>query len=184
MALDDKLLKAVKFGGGDNVGGIQHTQIFAAKTGWFTAIQKVKNRENAATNDELVVISTDHTFNVGYGFVQITAIPKTGNIESASAGDLDGKVKNDVFAFAVAGSKVETLAFEREWLNEDTIFLVKEVDGTIRQIGTEEIPARVETSTHSLGGGGFDGGKKTSFEIHGWGAGSAPIYTGAITLMP
>ena len=182
--LNDKLVKNISFAGGENVGGVQHSQFYLARLDWFLSIKKTKTRDTAVTAAELVTISDSHTFNTGYGFIQVTATMKTGNLESKSAGDLDGKVKNDVVSFAIAGSKASQLAFEKDNLNEDLILLITEIDGTVRQIGSAEIPARMETTNHSIGGGGFDGKKGSTYEVHGWGAGSAPIYTGAITLMP
>ena len=126
--LDDKLMKSISFGGGENVGGTRHIDIMIAKREWFATIGETKNREDALTFEELVTISTDHTFLTDYGFIKTKITPKTGNIESASAGEMDGKVKNDIFSFNVAGSTAEVLGFEKYFLNEDLDLMGKHLD--------------------------------------------------------
>lgn len=182
MSINEKTLSTLAWGGGDNVGGIQHTQIYFAAIDWFSAIKKPPTQSAATTLASLITISENHTFLTGYGFMKIKATPKTGNIESPSAGETDGKVVNNVFTFMIPGSEAAVGGFRRKFQNRDGIWLVKEVDGTIRQIGSEEIPAIMETVTGTLGGGGHDGKKGRTFEIHDFQAYEAPIYTGTIQL--
>lgn len=184
MAINEKTLSEIAWGGGDNVGGIQHTHIYFAASDWFAAggIKKPKTQSVAATLAELATISENHVFETGYGFMKLRATPKTGNVESPSAGEADGKVVNNVFTFMVPGSDAEVAGFRRRFQNRDGIWLVKEIDGTVRQIGSEEIPAIMETVTGTLGGGGHDGKKGRTFEIHDFQAYEAPVYSGTIQL--
>jgi hypothetical protein len=179
---EKKLADEMNYTVQDNVGGIQHTQIYFAAYDWFAAngIKKPKSHLAATTLAELATISDDHAFKTGYGFMKFRATPKTGNIESPSAGEADGKVANNTFSFMMPGTKAEVLGFRRKFQNRDGIWLVKEEDGTIRQLGSEAIPAIMETVTGTLGGGGHDGKKGTTFEIVDFNAVAAPIYTGSI----
>lgn len=182
MSINEKTLSTLAWGGGDNVGGTRNKKIYVAKASWFAAngIKAPKSHSVAVTLAELATISENHAFETGYGFMDLTITPRTGNIESPMSGELDGKVKNNVFSFMIPGSEAKVLGFERFVMNEDLIVLVPEVDGTYRQIGSEAIPARVETTTHTLGGGAHDGKKGTTFEVHDFAAYSAPIYSGTI----
>lgn len=182
MSINEKKLSDIAWGGGKNLGGIVHTEIYVAKKSWFAegGIKAPKDNLGATALADLATISETHAFLTGYGFLKLKATPKTGNIESASAGELDGKVKNNIFSFMIPGADAEVLGFERFILNEDLIVLVKEACGQYRQIGSECVPARIENSTHTLGGGGYDGKKGTTFEIHDFQGYSAPVYTGSI----
>ena len=184
MSINEKKLAKVAWSGGDNIGGIRHTEVFWAAWDWFedNGIKSPPKNIGATNLEDLATIAVDHVFKTGYGFMQLKATPKTGNIESASAGEADGKVKNNIFTFLIPGSDAKTLGFERLVMNRDGILLVKEACGQVRQIGSECIPAMLETSTHSLGGGGHDGKKGTTFEFHDFAPYSAPVYTGAIYL--
>jgi hypothetical protein len=183
MSINKKKLSTLAWGGDDNVGGIIHTEIYIAEAAWFAAngIKEIPTHLGATDMASLAKVVGDHTFLTGYGFMKITATPKTGNIESSTLGELDGKVKNNVFAFMIPGSDAEVLGFERMLMNKDLICLVKEQSTKeYRQIGSACIPARIETVTNTLGGGTYEGKKGSSFEIHDFGPVAAPIYPGLI----
>ncbi|MCO6501345.1 MAG: hypothetical protein J5I47_13350 [Vicingus serpentipes] len=184
MSINEKKLAGLGWDGQDNVGGIRHTEIYFAATDWFAdnGIKKPSTHLGATSLEDLATISTSHVLLTGYGFMKITATPKTGNVESTLAGEDDGKVSNNKFTFMKPGSKAEVLGFQRKFQNRDGIWLVKEVDGQIRQIGSEEIPARMASVTNTLGGGGYDGKKGSTFEIEDFNAAPAPVYTGDIQL--
>lgn len=184
MSINEKKLADLAWDGQDNVGGVRHQDIYFAASDWFAAngIKAPKSFSVATALEDLATISETHAFKTGYGFMKITATPKTGNIESPQAGEDDGKVFNNTLAFVKPGSKGEVLGFQRKFQNRDGIWLVKEVDGTVRQIGSEAIPARMSAVTNSLGGGGHDGKKGATFEIMDFQAYPAPIYTGTIQI--
>lgn len=174
-------LASIAFTGDEeNVGGVNHTEVYAIDRNDLDTIEEPSDLTTAVDLAEAGTISAAHMPATGKGFLKLQVIPKTGNIESTLAGEDDGKVYNNAFTFAIKTNKPEVVGLARWMKNQDMIFLVKEIGGNIRQIGGKEIPGRLTEATGTLGGGGHDGRKQISFTISDTQAYPAPVYTGAI----
>ncbi len=166
---------------GDNQGGIRHEFILVADLDDMSTVSEPASMDAASTFAELATISVDHVFDQN-GFMKIKATYEEGDLECAMAGEMDGKVFNNKLSFSIPGQAADHLGFKRWAKDRDLICLVQDKAGVYRQIGSIATPARFEEVTGSLGGGGSQGKKGTSFVISDHQPYPAPIYTGAIQL--
>lgn len=177
-------LEAIAFTGDEeNVGGINHTEVYLIDRKELDTVEAPPGLDDdpaPADFDTLMKIASPHVPAMGKGFLKVEVIPKTGNIESALAGEDGGKGYTNSFSFHVKGNSTKALGLLRWATNREIIALVKEVGGQIRQIGGSEIPAMLSEATSSLGGGTHEGKKHVAFTISDYQAYPAPVYAGAI----
>mgnify|MGYP000132568581 CR=1 FL=1 len=173
-------LEEVGFTGDEeNVGGINHTEVYLIDRKHLDTIETPPGLDDdpaPADFDTLMKIGTAHTPATGKGFIKIEVISKTGNVESTLAGEDGGKGYNNAFSFQVKGNSTKALGLLRWATNREIIALVKEIGGQIRQIGGSEIPAMLSEATSTLGGGTHEGKKHVAFTVADYQAYPAPVY--------
>jgi len=185
-------IKVEKVGGltEEPIGGFNHLNIKVALVEWFSSIaapkplQDIDTPANEATTfEELAEISGTHTFNAGYGFMNIEALQEKIDIEATPLGEKKGKLFENKANVVVAGSNAKLLGFARWIKNKDVIVLLQEFEnGQLRQVGAERFAAAIEVTGKIEGAP--EGGNTQSYVISDKQVYQAPIYKGTVTVMP
>lgn len=87
----------------------------------------------------------------GKKFHELYVTMDTAEVKSDSVGDIDGKSYKISVDFYHPGSNGKALGFKRKVNNSNMVFLVPEVDGTVKVIGSPQFPAKVSTGDHTSG---------------------------------
>lgn len=136
-------------GNRENAGGLA-VDVLYAPVSHFTAIQGVTN-PYAAVGDQ-VSISTDHTFDVGKGFVKLRFVPDTHGLtgtppEGRDASGYNARVEGDV----VAATEEEIAEVLLNLMTSDVIVLIKTANEKWLQLGTEDFPAQIRQMDDTTG---------------------------------
>ena len=164
---------------GQNNAGGPKSRLYLAHVEDFLVIEKPIDRLTATAVEELVIVSNDHTFDVDDGFLEIDTAQTNSMIsEELVSNGPDSGVKKINAEFIFPGSEEEVAGFELEWRYADVIILYPTLAGKIIQIGTEEIPARIEGAFKT---GSLDSPEAgTAFTITAYNS-SLLFYNGVIT---
>lgn len=158
-----------------------------APVSYFDAIAKATAASAAATADEIVKITTAHTFLTGKGFHNLEVVMNTGGVESNSVGEIAGKSFEHMAKGFVSNNDPLNLGLLTKLASCKYILLVPEIteDGTVyRQIGNEDRPGYCEDNSYNSGTAAADRrGTTVSFKSDG-NATHAPFYSGTITMHP
>ena len=126
-------------------------------------------------------IATDHVFKEGMGWHKVEIVPETGSVEHGLLGNTGGKIYQNTYAFLVKGSDAKLLGWARRIKNEKLVVLAKEFKGTLRQIGSNGLPARLNEVS-----GGIEalveGERALTFNVIDKNFAPAPIYAGAVQM--
>lgn len=160
--------------------GISTVEIFACPVKDFDTIAKPPAKNVATTLEEAGTISDAHTFTGDLGFFKINILPNTGLIETTSEGDPGTKTCANSFSGVLQGTTAKIAGFIRKYQNLPMIFLVTEVTGEVKQIGSQYSPAFLTELTGTSGQKAGDV-KGTTVKFADTQAYPAPTYTGAIT---
>lgn len=160
--------------GADNTGGMQVTS-WGAPVSSFLLIKGFKNTTAAGDS---VTIDGSHTFTSPAGFIPFYGTLGTGQLTSEANGERDGMGATNKFVFFHPGNRKEVAEFVRKGKNEDWIFLAKDADGTVEQVGTEGLPAKMTGKYDSATLG--NGRKGWNIEVEAFANGKI-FYEGTIT---
>ena len=160
--------------------GTTTTEIYAAPLSEFLAIIAPPALNVATTLSEAATIVGPHTFTSPAGFIKLNILPDTGNVESPMVGEKGSKSFANSFGGTLPGTSARNLGFGRKYKNVPMIFLVKQNNGDIRQIGSETRGAYFEEFTPASGAKPEDV-NGIPFKITDVQAYPAPVYTGTIT---
>lgn len=153
--------------------------IYGAPKRYFAAAG-IKVPTADANPGDKVTISDSHLFEVGKGWLQFETTMDTAEFMAESVGERDSRTINPKLPFQVPGLTAKNLEAGYEVTEDDWIFLVPLLDGTVIQIGTELLPCDV---TLGLNSGKVSGGYKgSSYEAETFG--KVYVYTGDITEQP
>lgn len=168
--------------GSDNTGGVQQNIYFARLADIETLPEPIVNDSTASGSfSQLVTINANIVMKAGKTFFKMYCTLETAGIKSDTQGELDGKSFKNELEFFHPGSQAEALGFAQWAKNSSLIFLVPELDGTVRLLGNNAYPAKMESSP-------FDTGKKTSdrkggtFKFMSVRKGPAPIFSAQVRL--
>ncbi len=168
-------------------GAFSHSEVYVGFLENFDALTEPKAKDGtsaAATLEELVSITEDHTFLTGFGFTKVKAIAETVKLETAQIGNKPQPVQENKLTFQMLGTKPEILGFKRRIKGEDLIVVAVEFgSGQMRQIGSAKYPASVLESS-SIIDGPVEGENTSTFVIQDKQMYDAPNYSGEITLQP
>ena len=160
--------------------GISSVSIYAARVSDFDAIVKPLALGVAVSLEEAGKITGPHTFAGDNGFFKINILPDTGLVDSENQGEKGSKTNVNNFAGTLPGITARNLGFIRKYQNVGMIFLVTQIDGKIRQIGSEDSPAYLSEASGSSGQapGDINGIPVKFSDVQAY---QAPIYEGVIT---
>lgn len=177
--------------GGNNcevTGAFSHTEVYVSLLENFASLTEPKGvcgTGAATTLEDLVTITTPHTFKLGFGFTKVKAIQQTVGLETAQLGDpTKSVVQENKLTFQLLGSKAEILAFKRLYKGKDIVVLATEfASGQVRQIGSAKFAGKI-TEMSSKIEATTEGENTTTIVVSDKQNYDAPIYKGTITTQP
>lgn len=185
MACTDSIaLENLDFCPTDEVAaGVSETGVFAAAISDFATIEKPADLSAALTLSEAATIAAAHTFKVDRGFHKIYINPDSGLVETSQVGEKGNISFQNSLTGAMQGTGATTAGWLRKYKNTPMIFIVKEKNGNVKQIGSELSPAYLAEVTGSSGQAAGDA-KSTQVIIRDTQNYPAPEYAGTITEFP
>ncbi|MGI4873382.1 MAG: hypothetical protein ACRYFX_19665 [Janthinobacterium lividum] len=170
--------------GKDNQPGLKQT-VYIAPLRWFDVIKGFKTTTAAGDS---VTIDGAHTFKANpatpgkdFGFLKAYATLDTAQLKIDPTGERDGRGAKASLEFFNPGNTKASAEFARQIKNESCLMLVKCPDGTVEQIGAEDLGAEIVGSYDS---GKLSGGRKgTIYKAEAYQNGHQ-FYEGAIDLLP
>ena len=172
-------------------GGFSHTEVYVALLSIFTSLTEPKDLYGtgaATTLEELVTITTAHTFDSDYGFTKMRAIQESVGLETTQIGDPNkSPMQENKLTVQLLGSKPELLGFKRQFKGQDIVVLAPEFgSGNLRQIGSAKFPGKISESSSKIEAT-VDGENTITLVFMDKQKYDAPIYNvtgGGITLQP
>ena len=137
----------------------------------------------AATFAELSTIDLAHTFKTAKKFFQIETVTETGTIKSTQIGEVGRGLTQNELVIEIAGSEASILGFCRWIKNQKLVILTEEFGtGNVRQLGSSRLPCRAKFE-HNIEAT-LEGKNSATITFTDKNFGPAPIYKGAIQLVP
>ncbi|EJG02279.1 hypothetical protein [Flavobacterium sp. F52] len=170
------------------VSGLSGTVYYAEQSDFVTINEPKKMCDPvpanvAATYKELSTIETAHTFKTGKCFHKIESVTETGTIKVTPLGEIGRKLYQNELAITVAGSSADLLGFMRWIKNKKLVILFEEFGtGNVRQLGMSRLPA-LASAEHNIEAA-VEGNNSAVITFTDKNFGPAPIYEGAIQLVP
>ena len=140
----------------NNMGGTQQFFSFARHADHLTFAAPAASPTDP---DDAYVLSTAPTMKTGTKYNRMYCTIDTGELESGSNGEIDGKSFKPTFKFFYPGSRKDAVAFANRCKNDKFIVVVTLSDGTQIQIGNAGFPAYMTPNFKS---------DKTSGRGKGW----------------
>jgi hypothetical protein len=163
--------------GEENMGGVKVTAYYALAADIETF--PVLPTSPATAADE-VTLDGNFVMKAGKYFHKIYCTMQTGEVVDENQGEADGQSFVHKATLFYPGTKVEALAFAKNANNSNMIFVIEEVTGQMRVVGSEAIPAKVKPSFTT--GKAYADRKGMTLEVTSYGYTPAPVYTGYIDL--
>lgn len=169
-----------------NVGGTG-VELLWAPISYFDTIAAPVGLATATTADQIVSITTAHTFVAGKGFHKMDVLIDTGAVESNAVGDIGGKSFEHICKGFVSNNGALNTGLLTMLASCKYMFLVPEntANGVVyRQIGNKQRPAFCETNDYKSGEAAADRrGTSVAFKSNGHGI-HVPFYSATITMHP
>lgn len=184
MSCNNIPVQNLDFCPGDEVTpGVSETGVFAAKLSEFDTIEKPVDLETATTLEEAATISAAHTFldTTNGGFHKIQLLPDSGLVETTPVGEKGSLGYENKFTGELRGTSAKVAGYLRKYKNEPMIFIIKEKNGDIKQIGSENSPAYMTPDGSATSGQAGGDKKMTSVVFSCTENYPAPNYEGTIT---
>jgi len=138
----------------------------------------------AADYDDLSQIETAHVFKTGKCFKEIEFISETASLKSALIGEVQRHLFQNEAVFEIADSNAKVLGFARFVRNQKLVVLIEEFgSGRIRQLGSKRFGART-SALELVIEATVEGKNSAAVTVLDKNLGPAPIYKGAILLVP
>lgn len=163
--------------------GVSEVGVYAAAISDFETIEKPADLSTALTLSEAATIPTAHVFKADRGFHKVYINPDSGLVETAQVGEKGNISFQNSLTGGLQGTGAKTAGWLRKYKNTPMIFVVKEKNGDIKQIGSELSPAYVAEVSGSSGQAPGDA-KRTQVIIRDTQNYPAPEYAGTITEFP
>jgi len=165
------------------VAGVSETGVFGASVYDFATIAKPLNLKTGTSLESIATIAEAHTFKAERGFHRIYIDPDTGLVDTAQVGEKANLNFNNSFTGGLQGTGAKNAGYVRKYKSTPMIFIIKEKDGHIKQIGSELAPAYMTEVTASSGQKAGDV-KRTTVKFMDTLGYPAPEYAGVITEFP
>lgn len=162
--------------GQDNSGGLQQEFYFAKLSDIATFPTPI---DAPTTPTEKMTISSDFVMKSGKNFHKGYMTWGRGGVSWTLQGPMDGKSFRHNFEFYKPGADEESLSFLSLAKNENLVFIMKDKDGKFRVVGSEGIPAKMDSSEGGTGQTGEDD-KGDTITFVSEGANPPYFYSGTI----
>lgn len=165
--------------GGDNDPGVKQTVYVSRLSDILTFPTVVAV---PTTYAERVTITADVVFQLGKCWKKLQLTVRKSFLDGASAGERQSKGAINSFEGYIAKVTAELMGWVEEHKNDDLVFCIPMLDGTVRLLGSEDLPATIET-WEAKGGADVNDPKYMMFKAEAVGR-IAPFYEGDISLTP
>ncbi|MAF36470.1 hypothetical protein CL622_05130 [archaeon] len=135
----------------ENAAGVSPVNIWACRVKDFNSIAKPAALGAATTLDEAGSITESHAFTGDAGFFKISVLPETGSVETEGQGEKGSRTNVNSFAATLPGNGKRNTGFIRKYQNVGMIFIVEQVNGVKKQLGSERSPAYLSENTAASG---------------------------------
>ncbi len=168
---------SVNVAGEMNFGGMQR-KVYVAPLAWFTTVAPL---DPIGAAGDSVKITGNHVFASGKGFVEVVLIPETVQYNNEPNGEVGSQGQTHKIEGALAGHKAENEEFFAWAKNDEFIAVAVDPDGTMIQVGSENLPARIKKK----GGTGLPsaGKRQQDTEIMAY-QDRMQFYEGTLTIKP
>ena len=168
----------------DNAPGLKK-KAYAAPRSWFAAVGGLAVPTPAVAPalpvpGEKFLITGTHTFEAGFGFIELYGTLDTHELTAETVGDRDSRTTNPKFVFKNPGIDAEGIEFAEMAKNDEWIILVEQLNGSYIQLGQDGLECDLVPSRSSgKVSGGYTGQTFTAESF-----GPVFIYEGDITMKP
>lgn len=185
MACTDVIpLENLDFCATDEVAaGVSEVGVYGAAISDFETIEKPADLATGTDLASLATIAAAHVFKEGRGFHRIAINPDSGMVEIAQVGEKGSLSFQNTLTGALQGTSARTAGYLRKYKNTPMIFVVKEKNGDVKQIGSELSPAYLSETTGTSGSKPGDV-KSTTVKFSDTQNHPAPEYAGTIQEFP
>lgn len=165
--------------GGDNDAGLKRTVYFCllSEIDTFPAVAA-----SPTTYAQRVTISDDIEFVSGSCFRKLELTIRKSSLDNDAAGERHSKSSVNFAELYRARIDETMLGWLEEHKNDDMVFVIPQLDGKNRLLGSADLPATIE-NWEVRGGKDVSDPKGVMFRVESVGR-IAPFYTGAISLTP
>jgi hypothetical protein len=105
-------------------------------------------------------IVTDHTFTGSKGFAEVYTLPDSGSMTSETFGEVGALNSMQKVSVLIPGEGSDVLAMIEEMKNKEMIFLGRDMNNNLIQLGDELAPAYMVPGAPKFESGTAYGGKK------------------------
>jgi|AntDeeMinimDraft_5_1070356.scaffolds.fasta_scaffold09399_3 hypothetical protein len=131
--------------------GVSEVGVFGAAITDFETIEKPEDLETATTLESLATVAAAHVFKLDRGFHKIYVNPDSGMVETAQVGEKGNLSFQNSLTGSLQGTSAKVAGYLRKYKNTPMIFIVREKNGDIKQIGSELSPAYLSETTGTSG---------------------------------
>lgn len=165
------------------VAGISEVDINFASIYDFETIAWVPSLADSTDLESAGTIADAHVFKTDRGFHKVYAKPDTGMLDGAQAGEKGNLSVANGFSYVIPSTGAKAVGWVRKHLNMPCIVLVREKNGTIKQLGSPYSPAYMTEVTPT---GGQKPGDAVGITIKITDSIShpSPVYAGTIQEFP
>ena len=163
--------------------GVSEVGVFAAAISDFETIAKPADLKTGTTLESIASVEAAHVFKLDRGFHKVYVNPDTGIVDTAQVGEKGNISFQNSFSGALQGTSAKVAGYLRTYKNTPMIFIVKEKNGDVKQIGSELSPAYLSETTGTSGSKPGDV-KATTVKFMDTQNYPAPQYDGAIQEFP
>ena len=163
----------------ETIAGVSEVGVYGATISDFATIAKPPELSAATSLEDAGTITEAHTFKAGRGFHKIYFLPDTGMVDSQKVGEKGNSSWTNTLTGSLPGTGARVSGYLRKYQNVPMIFVVKEKDGNVKQIGSELCPAYLTEGTPTSGAKPGDL-KNTPIKFQDTQVQPAPEYAGTI----
>ena len=164
--------------GAENTPGLLGYVLFAP-TSYFALIAQAPKYDAAAPAGTSAIITANHTFKQGLGFLRIYITLDSNQLKGDVTGERDGRGLKLSYEGFHPGNRPESLELLNIVKNIDGIMLVPDADGTYIQVGADGLPVELSIGFDS---GKLSGGRRGSMVKAECYSTGLKIYKGDVTI--
>lgn len=131
--------------------GVSEVGVYAASVQDFKTIEKPSDLSEGIDLADVATIKESHEFQTNRGFHKINITSESGIVETEQTGDKGNISFANSLTGSLQGTGARNAGWVRKYKNAPMIFIVKEKNSDIKQIGSELSPAYMVEVTGTSG---------------------------------
>lgn len=134
----------------ESLPGVNELEIYGAPVKDFEVIAEPPKLSEATSYKEAGTISESHIFKEGKGFHRLQIFANTGTVDSAQIGEV-GRLGSQNSLTGAIPNDARSKGYLRRHQNQAMIYIVRDRDGKLVQLGSKNSAARVAEFTGTTG---------------------------------